>query len=99
MVEVAEGHDFNINLFLWIIIMSKRMLTVKISQGQDISRALLKLTSLAIDEGIFKEAKDRRHFVKPSLKRKLKREEAEKQRAKDFRKELRNASRSEFPWD
>ena len=33
------------------------------------------------------------------LKRKLKREEAEKQRAKDFRKELRNASRSEFPWD
>ena len=79
--------------------MAKRMLTIKIRQGQDMNRALQKFKALAIEEGIFKEAKDRRHFVKPSLKRKLKREEAEKQRAKDFRKELRNASRSEFPWD
>ena len=75
------------------------MLTVKIRQGQDMNRALQKFKALAIEEGIFKDAKDRRFYVKPSLKRKLKREEAEKQRAKDFRKELRNASRSEFPWD
>ena len=79
--------------------MAKRMLTVKIRQGQDMNRALQKFKALAIEEGIFKDAKDRRFYVKPSLKRKLKREEAEKQRAKDFRKELRNASRSEFPWD
>ena len=75
------------------------MLTVKIRQGQDMNRALQKFKALAIEEGIFKDAKDRRFYVKPSLKKKLKREEAEKQRAKDFRKELRNASRSEFPWD
>ena len=79
--------------------MAKRMLTIKIRQGQDMNRALQKFKALAIEEGIFKDAKDRRFYVKPSLKRKLKREEAEKQRAKDFRKELRNASRSEFPWD
>ena len=79
--------------------MAKRMLTVKIRQGQDMNRALQKFKALAIEEGIFKDAKDRRFYVKPSLKKKLKREEAEKQRAKDFRKELRNASRSEFPWD
>ncbi len=75
------------------------MLTVKIRQGQDMNRALQKFKALAIEEGIFKDAKDRRFYVKPSLKKKLKREEAEKQRAKDFRKELRNAARSEFPWD
>ena len=79
--------------------MAKRMLTIKIRQGQDMNRALQKFKALAIEEGIFKDAKDRRFYVKPSLKKKLKREEAEKQRAKDFRKELRNASRSEFPWD
>ena len=79
--------------------MAKRMLTVKIRQGQDMNRALQKFKALAIEEGIFKEAKDRRFYVKPSLKKKLKREEAEKQRAKDFRKELRNAARAEFPWD
>ena len=79
--------------------MAKRTLTVKIRQGQDMNRALQKFKALAIEEGIFKDAKDRRFYVKPSLKKKLKREEAEKQRAKDFRKELRNASRSEFPWD
>tara|TARA_Y100000296_G_scaffold84890_1_gene119419 strand:- start:574 stop:813 length:240 start_codon:yes stop_codon:yes gene_type:complete len=79
--------------------MAKRMLTVKIRQGQDMNRALQKFKALAIEEGIFKDAKDRRFYVKPSLKKKLKREEAEKQRAKDFRKELRNAARSEFPWD
>ena len=79
--------------------MAKRMLTIKIRQGQDMNRALQKFKALAIEEGIFKDAKDRRFYVKPSLKKKLKREEAEKQRAKDFRKELRNAARSEFPWD
>ena len=79
--------------------MAKRILTIKIRQGQDMNRALQKFKALSIEEGIFKDAKDRRFYVKPSLKRKLKREEAEKQRAKDFRKELRNAARSEFPWE
>ena len=79
--------------------MAKRILTIKIRQGQDMNRALQKFKALSIEEGIFKDAKDRRFYVKPSLKKKLKREEAEKQRAKDFRKELRNAARSEFPWD
>ena len=79
--------------------MAKRILTIKIRQGQDMNRALQKFKALSIEEGIFKDAKDRRFYVKPSLKKKLKREEAEKQRAKDFRKELRNAARSEFPWE
>ena len=79
--------------------MAKRILTIKIRQGQDMNRALQKFKALSIEEGIFKDTKDRRFYVKPSLKKKLKREEAEKQQAKDFRKELRNAARSEFPWE
>ena len=74
-----------------------RQLTIKIRPGQDINRAILKLKSLAINEGIFKEAKDRKYFVTAGIKRKRKREEAEKQRAKDIRKELRAIARSNMP--
>jgi ribosomal protein S21 len=76
-----------------------RQLTIKIKPGQDVNRAILKLKSLAINEGIFKEAKDRKYFVPAGIKRKRKREEAEKQRAKDIRKELRAIARADMAWE
>ena len=51
-----------------------RQLTIKIKPGQDVNRAILKLKSLAINEGIFKEAKDRKYFVPAGIKRNRKRE-------------------------
>ena len=45
-----------------------RQLTIKIKPGQDVNRAILKLKSLAINEGIFKEAKDRKYFVPAGIK-------------------------------
>ena len=40
---------------------------------------------------IFVELKKRRYYAKPSLKKRRKREDAEKQRVKDFRKSVRQA--------
>jgi ribosomal protein S21 len=54
-----------------------------------------KLKNKLINEGLFIELKKRRHYTKPSLKKRLKREEAAKQRVKDFRKAVRKAEQAE----
>jgi len=48
-----------------------------------------------IQEGLYKELKDRRYYAKPSLKRRRKREEAARQRVKDLHKDIRTALRDE----
>ena len=60
------------------------------------NKAISKLKNLLVNEGLFKELKDRRHYTKPSLKKKLKREEAERQRQRDFKKELKALQRDEM---
>ena len=50
-----------------------------------------KLKNKLIQEELFVELKKRRYYAKPSLKRRLKREEAERTRVKDYRKALRQA--------
>ena len=72
------------------------MITVKFVHGTDHTRAMQKLKNKLIREGLFVELKKRRFYAKPSLKRRLKREEAEKQRVKDFRKSLRQAQQDEW---
>ena len=57
-----------------------------------------KLKNLVIKEGLYKELKDRRYFAKPSLKKRLKREEAARTRVKDEKKAIRNAMRDEENW-
>jgi ribosomal protein S21 len=54
-----------------------------------------KLKNKLINEGLFIELKKRRHYLKPSARKKLKREEAAKQRVKDFRKAVRKAEQAE----
>ena len=74
------------------------MITVKVRRGDDPSRAIQKLKNLVIREGMYKILKDRRYFRKPSLKRRLKREDAVRQRVKDMKKDIKAAMREEENW-
>ena len=67
------------------------MITIKIGPKQDAKRAIQKLKNRVIAEELFIELKRRRHYLKPSARKKLKREEAAKQRKKDFNKAVRKA--------
>ena len=71
------------------------MITIKIGHNQDPNRAIQKLKNKLIQEGLFVELKRRKFYAKPSLKKRLKREEAERQRVKDYRKQLARARQAE----
>ncbi len=53
------------------------MITVKVGYNQDPMRAIQKLKNKLIQEELFVELKKHRYYAKPSLKKRLKREEAE----------------------
>jgi small subunit ribosomal protein S21 len=72
------------------------MITIKIGPKQDAKRAMQKLKNRVIQEELFIELKKRRHYLKPSAKKKLKREEAAKTRKKDFNKAVRKAEAQEL---
>ncbi len=55
---------------------------VKVINNQ-IESAMQKMKRQLIREGLFKDLKKRRYYAKPSVKARLKREEAEKTRHKD----------------
>ena len=74
------------------------MITVKVRRGDDPNRAMQKLKNLVIREGLYKILKDRRYFRKPSLKRRLKREDAVRQRVKDMKKDIKAAMREQDNW-
>ena len=67
------------------------MITINIGPKQDPKRAIQKLKNKVITEELFIELKRRRHYLKPSARKKLKREDAAKQRVKDQNKALRRA--------
>ena len=75
------------------------MISIKIghkdSDQRNIIKALQKLKQIVSREGTLNEIKKRRYFQKPSMKKRIKREEAERQRIKDFRKELKQVERLE----
>ena len=67
------------------------MITIKVGPKQDAKRAMQKLKNRVIAEELFIELKKRRHYLKPSARKKLKREDAAKQRKKDYNKAVRKA--------
>ena len=71
------------------------MITIKIGHNQDPIRAIQKLKNKLIAEGLFAELKRRRYYAKPSLKKRLKREEAARTRVKDFRKQVARARKED----
>ncbi len=71
------------------------MITIKLRNGQDPNKAIQKLKNILINEGLFEELKKRKYFTKASKKKRLKRENAAKQRIKDFRKLVRKAEQED----
>ena len=71
------------------------MITIKIGYNQDPVRAMQKLKNKVIAEGLFQELKRRRFYAKPSLRKRLKREEAARTRIKDQRKQIARARKEE----
>ena len=69
------------------------MLSVRVRPNESPERAISKLKNLVIKEGLYKEIKDKRYYTKPCIKRKLKREAAQRQRVKDYHKEIKAAQR------
>ena len=71
------------------------MLTVKVRRNEPTERAISKLKNLIVKEGTLQQLKEKRYYKKPSLRKKLKREAAARQRVKDMHKEIRAAQRIE----
>ena len=71
------------------------MITIKLKSTDRVDRAITKLKNIVIKEGLYKELKDRRYYAKPSKKKKLKREEAARQRVKDLHRDIRAALRDD----
>ena len=69
------------------------MISIKLKPRDNPERAITKLKNMGIKEGLYKELKERRYYCKPSKRKRLKREEAAKQRVKDIHKEIRAAQR------
>ena len=62
---------------------------VKVQKNQ-VERALRTLKKKLIREGIFKELSKRRFYSKPSIKSKIKREDADKKRARSRKRKQGN---------
>ena len=69
------------------------MLSVRLRPNDSVERAVSKLKNMMVKEGTLNTNKDKRYYKKPSLKRKLKREAAQRQRVKDYHKEIKAAQR------
>ena len=74
------------------------MITIKIKPKENINRALSRFKAAVMNEGIMKAVRDKSHFVKPCLQRKLKREEAQRQRMKDEMKLIRQVENEQNEW-
>ena len=74
------------------------MVTIKLGRNENINRALIRFKVAVMNEGIMKTVKDKSRYVKPCIRKKLKREEAARQRIKDERKLLRQIQNEENEW-
>jgi len=74
------------------------MISIKVKPKENINRVLSKFKSAVMNEGIMKDVRAKSYFIKPCLKRKLKREEAARQRMKDEMKAIRKLQNEEKEW-
>ena len=74
------------------------MITIKVKRNENINRVLSRFKAAVMSEGIMKTVKDKSHFVKPCLKEKLKRENAQRQRKKDEMKLIRQIENEQNEW-
>jgi len=62
--------------------------------SQNNFKTLQKFKNMVNDEGILMQIKKHEFFIKPSLAKKLKRENAERQRIKDLHREIKNLEKN-----
>ena len=74
------------------------MITIKVRRNENVNRVLSRFKAAVMSEGIMKAVKEKSHFVKPCLQRKLKREEAQRQRMKDEMKLIRQVENEQNEW-
>lgn len=71
------------------------MIKIVCRNNEPAERAISRLKNAMVREGVLVTLKDRRYYLKPSLKKRRKREAAVRQRVKDLHKEIRQAQREE----
>ena len=74
------------------------MISIKVRPKDNINRVLSRFKASVMAEGTMKLVRKKAFFQKPSLERKLKREEAQRQRKKDEIKLLRKIESEESDW-
>ena len=74
------------------------MITINVRRNENINRVLSRFKAAVMSEGIMKAVKEKSHFIKPCLQRKLKREEAQRQRMKDEMKLIRQIENEQNEW-
>jgi len=74
------------------------MLTIKVKRNENMSRVLQRFKAAVMGEGIMKTLKNKSHFVKPCIRKRLKSEEAARQKKKDEMKLIRQAQNEQNEW-
>ena len=74
------------------------MITIKVKRNENMSRVLQRFKAAVMSEGIMKTLKNKSHFVKPCIQKRLKSEEAARQKKKDEMKLIRQAQNDEKEW-
>ena len=74
------------------------MITIKVRRNENINRVLSRFKAAVMSEGIMKTVKDKSHFVKPCIQKRLKSEEAARQKKKDEMKLIRQVENENNEW-
>ena len=74
------------------------MITIKVKRNENINRVLQRFKAAVMSEGTLKTVKEKSHFVKPCIRKRLKSEEAARQKKKDEVKLIRQAQNEQNEW-
>ena len=74
------------------------MITIKVKRNENINRVLQRFKAAVMSEGTLKTVKEKSHFVKPCIRKRLKSKEAARQRKKDEVKLIRQAQNEQNEW-
>ena len=75
-----------------------KMISIKVRPRDNINRVLSKFKAAVMSEGTLKTVREKSHYIKPSLKKQLKRKEAQRQRVKDEMKLIRQVENEMNEW-
>ena len=76
--------------------MSKSVVRISVkNKNNNNFRTLQIFKNKVNDEGFIQDLKKKEYYVKPSMRKRLKKENAEKQRTKDLNRDIKNALKSQ----